>query len=210
MQHKSASSKENAQPEASESIGEEELREAPPAGGAGDIKGDASADQPEDGREAGVSDETAEDAAVAEAEARFKELSDRYVRLVADFDNFRRRTRANEATVREQAATNLIQDLLPVIDNLQLALSKTEDSEDGFASGVILIEQQLMTVLQNHGVEPINTMGEPFDPNYMEAVAQIDAPDGVEPGHVAEELRRGYLLHNKVLRPAQVIVARTD
>lgn len=151
------------------------------------------------------------DEAVAEADVRYKQLSDQYVRLVADFDNFRRRTRTNEAAVREQAAAALIQDLLPVIDNLQLALAKTEATpDDAFASGITLIEQQLAAVLQTHGVQPIEATGQPFDPNVMEAVAQIDAQGHVQPGHVAEQLRRGYTLHGKVLRAAQVIVAQAE
>lgn len=160
--------------------------------------------------DADVAGQPSDDAGDEEAEARYKELSDRYLRLAADFDNFRRRTRQNEAAVREQAAANLIQDLLPIIDNLQLALAKVDVSDDAFAAGVVLIEQQLMAALQNHGVRVIETAGQPFDPNFMEAVAQVDAQGQAEPGHVVEELRRGYLLHDKVLRPAQVVVAQSE
>lgn len=147
----------------------------------------------------------------SDADARFEELSERYVRLVADFDNFRRRTRANEQHIRQQAAANLIKELLPVIDNLQLALGNVGDgAEDGFAQGIQLIEQQLLTALHNHGLRPLETKGQPFDPRTMEAVAQIDGGDGTEPGHVVEELRRGYVLHDVVLRAAQVVVAQQD
>lgn len=143
-----------------------------------------------------------------DAEARYEELSRQYVRLVADFDNFRRRTRENEAAVRERAAAALITELLPVLDNLQLALDKAEDAtEDSFGAGVVLIQQQLQAVLSNHGLQPLETAGQPFDPNTMEAVAQMDGQGRVEPGHVLEQLRRGYTLHGKVLRVAQVVVA---
>lgn len=158
-----------------------------------------------------VEESTDDEVVVDELEARFEQLSDQYVRLQADFDNFRRRTRENEAVVREQAAANLVRDLLPVIDNLQLALSKVSESEStggGFVEGVELIEQQLLAVLGNHGLLALETKGQPFDPHVMEAVTQVDGQGQVEPGHVLEELRRGYTLHDKVLRAAQVVVAQ--
>lgn len=145
---------------------------------------------------------------VEELQAKERELSDRYVRLVAEFDNFRRRTRENEQAIRNTAAEAVIVELLPVIDNFEFALAAAEGNEDDpLAQGVTLIRQQLTDVLSRHGLAPIDAVGQPFDAASMEAVARAEATDDVEAGHVVAELRKGYKLHDKVLRPSQVTVA---
>lgn len=137
---------------------------------------------------------------VDELETLNRELSDRYVRLVAEFDNYRRRTRQNEDAVRATAAEALMVDLLPVLDNLQLAIGAAGDELSGpFGQGVSLISQQLSEVLSRHGLKRIDVEGQPFDPNTMEAVARGEPSDDVPEGHVIEEYRRGYKLREKLL-----------
>jgi len=144
---------------------------------------------------------------VAALETRERELSDQYVRLLAEFDNYRRRTRQEMDSLRLAAAERLITDVLPVLDSLDHALAAAgEDAASPLGQGVRLIRQQLADVLARHGVDVIDAVGQPFDPNLMEAVAQVEADDGTPPGHVVEELRRGYRLHGKVLRPSLVKV----
>lgn len=146
---------------------------------------------------------------IAELEALNQELSDRYVRLAADFDNFRRRTRQNEDAVRAAATEALMTDLLPILDNFSLAIAAAGDALGSpFGQGVNLIYQQINEVLAQHGLEPVAAQGHPFDPNTMEAVATEAATDEVPDGHVLEEFRRGYKLNGKLLRPSQVKVAQ--
>lgn len=178
-----------------------------PEGGSadGDSPG-AALEGEDDGDEAAILRERVE-----ELEAHNRELSDRYVRLVAEFDNYRRRTRQNEAVIRATAAEALLVDLLPVLDNLQLAIDAAGDAlQTPFGQGVSLISHQLGDVLGRHGLTPIVTQGQPFDPNTMEAVARAEPEGDVPDGHVVEEYRRGYKLHDKLLRASQVKVAQAQ
>ena len=131
---------------------------------------------------------------------------DRYLRLAADFDNFRRRT-AREA--ERSAATQkeaFIRDLLPVIDNLERALgSDASTSPEQLRQGVQMTLQQLTQLLRLHGVEPEECLGRPFDPLYHEAVSVRHDP--AQPDHVIlETFQRGYRRGNEVFRPAKVVV----
>lgn len=166
---------------------------------------------------AGEGEEDAVDEAAAlreridELEALNRELTDRYTRLLADFDNFRRRTRQHEEAVRAAAAEAVMTDLLPVLDHLHMALAAAGDALDGpFGQGVSLIHQQLNEILARHGLEPVPTVGQPFDPNTMEAVARAEPGDDAPAGHVIEEYRRGYQLNGKLLRASQVKVAQAQ
>jgi len=145
---------------------------------------------------------------VAALEARERELADQYVRLLAEFDNYRRRTRQEMEALRKTAAERLLADVLPVLDSLEHAIAAAgEASETPLGQGVRLIRQQLGDVLARHGLTPIEAVGRPFDPHTMEAVAEAEPGDGAPAGHVVEEYRRGYRLHDKVLRPSLVKVA---
>ena len=131
---------------------------------------------------------------------------DRYLRLAADFDNFRRRT-ARE-TERSAAAQKeaFIRELLPVIDNLERALgSDVSTSPEQLRQGVQMTLQQLTQLLRHHGVEPEESLGRPFDPLYHEAVSVRHDPS--QPDHVIlETFQRGYRRGNEVFRPAKVVV----
>lgn len=131
---------------------------------------------------------------------------DRLLRLQADFENFRRRTRQEKEDFYKYASEQMVVALLPVLDNFSLALAAEGDAIDGFKAGVQMIHKQLLDVLAAEGVTPIQAVGEPFDPAKHEAVAQDNS--GKHPANtVVEEFRRGYCLRDKVIRPSMVKVA---
>ncbi|HOE60400.1 MAG TPA: nucleotide exchange factor GrpE [Kiritimatiellia bacterium] len=133
-------------------------------------------------------------------------LKDRYTRLLADFDNFRKRqARDNEEFVR-RANENLLSDLLPVVDHLELALAQTPDPDDPFVIGVRLVYEQIQSLFGRYGLTPIDAKGEPFDPAFHEAISQASSLT-VPTQTVIEQFRRGWMLSGRLLRPAQVVVS---
>lgn len=134
-----------------------------------------------------------------------EDFRDRYVRTLADFENFRKRAEREKEDFRRYALVGVIRDLLPVIDNFDRALEHAEE-EDEFHKGVALIYKQLYDVLQRHGLKPIAESGVRFDPNIHEAVVREEDPS--VPSHtVVAVLQKGYFLHDRLLRPAMVKVA---
>lgn len=132
---------------------------------------------------------------------------DRYARAMADFDNYRKRTERDREELALFAAKDMIKDVLPSVDDLALALSKAKSpEEDPFVAGVKLVYDKLLKMLADHGATPLDAVGEPFDANFHEALAQLPSPD-VEEGVVMNEVKRGWLLHGKLLRAAQVVVS---
>ena len=133
------------------------------------------------------------------------EFKDRYVRLLADFENFRRRSEREKADFYKYAMSGVLKDLLPVLDNFDRALDHAEQGDD-FHKGVLLIYKQLFDLLQRHGLKPSDESGVPFDPNIHEAVVREE--DSSVPSHtVTAVLQKGYFLHDRLLRPAMVKVA---
>jgi molecular chaperone GrpE len=133
------------------------------------------------------------------------EYKDRYVRLLADFENFRRRSEREKADFYKYAMAGVLKNLLPVLDNFDRALDHAEQGDD-FHKGVLLIYKQLFDVLEKHGVRTIDESGVPFDPNIHEAVVREEDPS--VPSHtVTAVLQKGYFLHDRLLRPAMVKVA---
>jgi len=141
-------------------------------------------------------------AAPAEAADDFK---NRYIRAVADFENFRKRTEREKADFFRYAVANVIKDMLPVLDNFDRALDHAEEGDE-FHKGVLLIYKQLYDVLQKHGLKPIEESGVVFDPNIHEAVVREET-DSVPTQTVVAVLQKGYFLHDRLLRPALVKVA---
>jgi len=133
------------------------------------------------------------------------QLIDRLARLQAEFDNARKRAEREKADFRDFATGNVVDQFLPVVDNFQLALASTGDVEQ-LRSGVQLIVKQMEETLQRMNVTAIPAVGEPFDPRVHEALGSVDRND-VPDQHVAEEIRRGYKLRDRLLRPALVRVA---
>ena len=137
------------------------------------------------------------------------ELNDRLIRQVAEFDNFRKRTDKEKAQMFEQGQSNVLEKLLPVIDNFERGLQAVpEEEKDGaFADGMNKIYKQLIKQLEDLGVTPIEAMGKEFDPNLHNAVMQVDSEE-YESGIVAQELQKGYMFHDTVLRHSMVGVSK--
>lgn len=133
------------------------------------------------------------------------QLLDRLARLQADFENSRKRAERERAEFREFVASGVVEQFLPVLDNFELAL-KSKGSEKQLRSGVELIVKQMEEVLEKMQVTAIPTVGESFDPRIHEALGTVERDD-MPDQHVAEEIRRGYRMREKLLRPALVRVA---
>jgi molecular chaperone GrpE len=135
---------------------------------------------------------------------------DRYVRAMADLENYRKRAAREKGEAAQAAVESLLGKLLPVLDHFEMALAAASDPNttlESLRSGVTLIQGQLRQALVEAGLEEINALGEPFDPNVHEAVSQL-ASSEVPDNHVLHQLRKGYRLRNRLLRPASVVVAR--
>ncbi len=137
------------------------------------------------------------------------ELNDRLVRQMAEFDNFRKRTDKEKAQMFEQGQGNVLEKLLPVIDNFERGLAAVpEEEKDGaFADGMNKIYKQLVKQLEDLGVTPIEAVGKEFDPNFHNAVMQVESEE-YESGIVAQELQKGYKFHDTVLRHSMVGVTQ--
>jgi len=132
---------------------------------------------------------------------------DMYARMRADFENFRKRTERDRADLAKFAAADVLKDVLATVDNLARALDGAKDKKDDpFVSGVQLVYDGLLKTLADHGATPLDSMGEPFDANYHEALATLPSPD-VPEGNVMTEVKRGWLLNGRLLRAAQVVVS---
>ena len=140
--------------------------------------------------------------------SRAEENYDRLIRLQADYENFRRRTRQEKEEIYKYTSERLINALLPVLDNFELALSAEGDSIESFKSGVQMIYKQLHDVLAAEGVAQIPAVGEQFDPLRHEAVLREDSQEHPD-NTIIQELRRGYYLKDKVIRPSMVKVAKS-
>ncbi|WAH38536.1 nucleotide exchange factor GrpE [Alicyclobacillus dauci] len=149
---------------------------------------------------------TADDAGQDPKDAEIESLQQQLLRVRADFDNFRRRTRQEKEELSQFATRKLLADLLPIVDNFDRALAAEDGADDQLRTGIEMVHRQLTQVLSQHGVEPMKAQGETFDPVRHEAVMQ-ESVDGTEPNVVLQELQKGYMLHDKVLRPAMVKVS---
>jgi molecular chaperone GrpE len=138
-----------------------------------------------------------------------QENHDRLLRLAADMENLKKRLEREKADLLQFANENLIKELLPVVDNLELALEHGRQSETPapFLEGIELVHQGFLTALARFGVTPLQVVGQQFDPAFHNAVMQEIAPE-VPDCTVLKQLQKGYLLQNRLLRPAMVVVAR--
>ena len=134
------------------------------------------------------------------------EARDQMLRTRADFDNYRKRMAREMERVRKTAAELLIRDLLPGIDNLDLALQHADDKSAGLAQGVEMVYKQIQDALGGHGLTPIDALGQPFDPKVHEAVSQVPSEEYPK-DHVAQVFQTGYTLGDVVLRPSKVVVS---
>lgn len=162
-----------------------------------------------------------EDPACVDIEAVHQELEakreearlthDKYLRLAAEFDNYKRRSQRDQADGIRFANERLVKDLLPTLDNLERAIQSGQEqaSGSGLLEGVQLTHKQFLETLTKLGVHQISSIGEVFDPSKHQAVAQVESEAG-EPNTVVEEFQKGYFLHERIIRPAMVSVVKSQ
>jgi len=143
----------------------------------------------------------------AEKEKQLKDLNEKWLRSVAEFENYRKRSRKEWELLKQQSKTEVILEILNTIDDFERAFSVAEDEDSEFVQGIRLIYNNLVSVLEKFGVQEIESYGRSFDPSFHMAVGQLETED-VENGHVAEVIQKGYRLDETVIRPARVIVAK--
>ncbi len=136
---------------------------------------------------------------------------DLYMRSLAEIENVKKRFQKDKSDLIKFSNESLIKQLLTVIDNLEKAVSASEDenSLDAVKEGVELTLKGLMDSLEKQGLEPVEAKGKPFDPNFHEAISEQE-DDGAEPGTVMQELQKGYILNKRLIRPAMVIVSKSS
>lgn len=150
-----------------------------------------------------------QDDKLAELEKEKTELQDKYLRLFAEFDNFRRRTILEKEDLRKQANKNLFEELLPIVDDFERGMETMRQAEnkEALEEGVELIYAKFMGLLEKKGVKRMDSKEQEFDPELHEALTKIPAPSKKLSGKVIDEIEKGYMLHDKVLRHAKVVVA---
>ncbi|MEW5914080.1 MAG: nucleotide exchange factor GrpE [Thermodesulfobacteriota bacterium] len=154
----------------------------------------------------------AEQAPLASAEqlaAELAELKDRVLRQAAELENFKKRSEREKADFLRRANEGLVRDLLPVLDNLERALAHARENAElaSLLEGMELVHSELLKTLGRHGLEPVEAMGQPFDPVLHEAMMQQDNPE-LEENTVVGEMQKGYRFQDRLLRPAMVVVSK--
>jgi len=149
---------------------------------------------------------------LAEAQAQAKDYHDRMLRMAAELENVRKRASREMEDVRKYATENLIGQLLTVVDNLERAIasaSPENQNDKCVVDGVALTLAEITKILEKHHVKPIEAMGEPFDPAFHQAMSQEERSD--HPSNtVVQEFQKGYLMHDRLLRPAMVVVSKNN
>ena len=190
-----------------------------------------TAEETKDAKDTDVNETESDDDALADAEAKadeksdekkglfkkkkkdkkdeqIEELTDRLKRTMAEFDNFRKRTEKEKAAMYEIGAKDIVERILPVVDNFERGLAAIPEAEvkSAFAEGMDMIYKQLLKTLEEAGVKPIEAVGQPFDPNFHNAVMHVD-DETLGENVIAEEFQKGYLYRDSVVRHSMVKVA---
>jgi len=134
------------------------------------------------------------------------ELNDKYLRLYSEFDNFRKRTNREKADLYKSAGSDILSSLLGIIDDFERAEAADDQDLKSVKDGIDLIYNKLKNTLKNHGLEPFESKNKKFDPEFHEAITKIPAPSKKLRGKVVDEIEKGYMLHDKVLRYSKVVV----
>lgn len=176
--------------------------QGPPAGQSSGTAPEASAEEPY-----AVPDDLEEKLQAAERQAQ--ENHDRFLRVAAELDNFRKRKEREIGDLRKYANQTLLKELLAVVDNLERALAASRETSEpeGLRDGVEMTLKELLKIFEKFGVQPIEALQQPFDPNLHEAVMQ-EPSDAVPANTVVKELQKGYLLRDRLLRPSMVVVSK--
>jgi molecular chaperone GrpE len=137
-------------------------------------------------------------------------LKDKFLRLAAEFDNYKKRTLKEKIEMMKTAATDTVTALLPVLDDFDRAKKNADDenSAETFSEGVSLVYQKLYNILKQKGLQPMETNGQPFDPELHDAITEIPAPTDDMKGKVVDTVEKGYMLNDKIIRHAKVVVGK--
>ena len=150
-----------------------------------------------------------EDPRLEAAESELRDSKDKYLRLAAEFDNFRRRTAKERIDLIQTAGKDIITDLLEVLDDIDRASAQAEKTGDGSINeGVSLVFNKLKGILQSKGLKEMNAAGSTFDPELHDAITEIPAPTPDLAGKVVDEITKGYYLNDKIIRHAKVVVGK--
>lgn len=144
---------------------------------------------------------------LAALEARLAEMQDKYLRLVAEFENYKKRTVRERMELIKSAAAETFLTILPAIDDFERAIKAGTDTGNPVSDGILLIYNKMRSGLEAKGLKAMEATGKPFDADLHEAIAQIPSPSDTVKGNVLEEVTKGYYLNDKVLRYAKVVVA---
>lgn len=157
-------------------------------------------------KEEEVQDDSQEVTNDSSDDEKYQDLMDKFMRLQADFANYKRRTEAQKTEYVELGVKKIVNDLLPVLDNFERALDSIGEKDSTY-DGILMIKNQLTDVLKKEGIVEMKALGEEFDPTYHHAVLTEDS-DEYDSGYVIEVLQKGYLINDKTLRPAMVKVSQ--
>ena len=161
-----------------------------------------------------MTDETTSPTRPAEVDAlqtERDELRDRLLRTAAEFDNYRKRTERERRELSEAVSADIVRDVLPAVDDLERAVAAAADNDEtggALRRGIELIHRRLLDALRKRGVEQMDVIGQDFDPNWHESVGYDEAANGQRDGEITAELTKGYRVGQRLLRPAQVKVAK--
>ena len=187
----------------SEEAGETSVPPVPPA----EADAQSEAEAPAEPEQQAAEESTAEDKPAEPEKPAEPDWKALYALTLADFDNYKKRAARDREDTFRFAEMDILKDVLPAVDNLELALSNAkEKAEDPFVKGVQLVYDTLLKSLKDHGAEPFESVGKDLDTARMEAIATLPSPD-VPEGKVSIESKKGWMLKDKVLRAAQVVVS---
>ena len=175
------------------------------------IQKDVSSEETTDhksGKSKGKSKKASSKKKLEDAEAKYNELNDKYLRLYSDFDNFRKRKAKEFSEIVMTASKDLVIDLLPVLDDFERALQamKEQKADEESIKGTELIYNKLYNLLKQKGLTPMDSMGKEFDTDWHEAITKIPAPTKKLKGKVVDVIQKGYLLNDIIIRYAKVVV----
>lgn len=144
------------------------------------------------------------------AEEKYAELNDRFLRLFAEFDNYRKRTNKEKIDIISTASASVLKDMIPVMDDFERAIANNETADDivSVKEGFQLIFNKFRNTLESKGLKPMIAKGQVFDSELHEAIANVPAPSNKEKGKVIEDVEKGYYLNDKVIRYAKVVVGQ--
>ncbi len=150
------------------------------------------------------------DSEVEKLKKELAESQDKFIRLMAEFDNFRKRTNKEKLELRKTAAQDTLSAFIPVLDDFDRAKKNHDDenSEEEFTEGVMFVYEKILTFTKSQGLESMDPTGEDFDPDFHEAITEIPAPTEDMKGKIIDTIERGYKLNDKIIRYAKVVVGK--